>query len=150
MTVIAKDPAPGITTGPGFLALTPGLFVVLWSTGFIAAKYGLPDAEPLTFLALRFALVAVLMLIVSLGLGAAWPASWREVGHTALVGILIQATSLGGVFYAIAHGISACTTALIVRLQPLVAASLLDPLLGDAVTAPQRPSLRRGVRSTSH
>ena len=145
MTVIAKDPAPGITTGPGFLALTPGLFVVLWSTGFIAAKYGLPDAEPLTFLALRFALVAVLMLIVSLGLGAAWPASWREVGHTALVGILIQATYLGGVFYAIAHGISAGTTALIVGLQPLVTASLVGPLLGEAVTARQWLGLALGL-----
>ncbi len=137
MTVIAKDPTPGTATGPGFLALMPGLFVVLWSTGFIAAKYGLPDAEPLTFLALRFVLVAILMLAVSLGLGAAWPANWREAGHIALVGILIQATYLGGVFYAIAHGVSAGTAALIVGLQPLITASLVGLLLGEVVTARQ-------------
>src|SRR5260370_1733996 len=95
MTVIAKDPAPGTTIGSGFFALMPGLFVVLWSTGFIAAKYGLPDAEPLTFLALRFALVAVLMLIVSLALGAAWPASWREVGHPPPLPIPTHPPSLG-------------------------------------------------------
>ncbi len=137
MTVIAKDPTPGTATGPGFLALMPGLFVVLWSTGFIAAKYGLPDAEPLTFLALRFVLVAILMLVMSLGLGAAWPANWREAGHIALVGILIQATYLGGVFYAIAHGVSAGTAALIVGLQPLITASLVGLLLGEVVTARQ-------------
>ncbi len=145
MTVIAKDPAPGTATGPGFLAVMPGLFVVLWSTGFIAAKYGLPDAEPLTFLALRFVLVAILMLVVSLGLGAAWPANWREAGHVALVGILIQATYLGGVFYAIAHGVSAGMAALIVGLQPLITASLVGLLLGEAVTARQWLGLALGL-----
>jgi drug/metabolite transporter (DMT)-like permease len=145
MTVIAKATAPASAIGPGFAALLPGLFVALWSTGFIAAKYGLPDAEPLTFLALRFVLVAALMLIVSLGLGAAWPARWRDVGHTALVGVLIQATYLGGVFYAIAHGVAAGTAALIVGLQPLITASLVGLLLGEAVTARQWLGLVLGL-----
>src|SRR6266851_2941963 len=112
MSVIAKAPVIRTAvirtaTGSGFLSLMPGLFVVLWSTGFIGAKFGLPYAEPLTFLALRFSLVAAIMLVASLALGAAWPVGWRDIGHIALVGILIQATYLGGVFYGIAHGVAA-------------------------------------------
>jgi len=137
MTVIAKELPAETASGSAFLALMPGIFVVLWSTGFIGAKYGLPYAEPLTFLTLRFSLVAAVMLVVSLLRGAAWPASWRALGHTALVGILIQATYLGGVFYAIAHGISAGMAALIAGLQPLVTAGLAGALLGEAVAARQ-------------
>src|SRR3954453_6250167 len=107
MTVIAKAPATRTAPGSGLLSLMPGLFVILWSTGFIGAKYGLPYAEPLTFLALRFAIVAIVMLVASLLLGAAWPIGWRGIAHIALVGILIQAIYLGGVFYGIAHGVSA-------------------------------------------
>src|SRR6476660_5968500 len=99
MTIVIKEPAIKIAARPQWLSLMPGLFVVLWSTGFIGAKYGLPYAEPLTFLTVRFFLVAAIMLIASIVLGARWPTRWRDVGHTALVGILIQATYLGGVFY---------------------------------------------------
>ena len=145
MTVIVKDTPARTATGRDVLSLMPGLFVVLWSTGFIGAKYGLPYAEPLTFLTLRFLLVAAVMLLVSLALGVAWPTSWRAVGHTALVGILIQATYLGGVFYAIAHGISAGMAALIVGLQPLITAALVGVLLGEAVTARQWFGLALGL-----
>lgn len=137
MTVIAKDLPAETASSTRFLALMPGIFVILWSTGFIGAKYGLPYAEPLTFLTLRFFLVAAIMLVVSLMRGAVWPASWRALGHTALVGILIQATYLGGVFYAIAHGISAGMAALIAGLQPLITAALAGALLGEAVAARQ-------------
>src|SRR3569623_2644458 len=72
--------AGGVTTParPAFAGIYPALFVVLWSTGFIAAKYGLPYAPPFTFLLVRFALVAALMSIVALATRAPWPA-WREV-----------------------------------------------------------------------
>src|ERR1051326_8885245 len=79
------------------VGIMPGVFVVLWSTGFIGAKLGLPYAGPMTFLALRFLIVAAMMLAVSLAAGAAWPRSWREAGHVAAVGLLIQFTYLGGV-----------------------------------------------------
>ena len=111
----------------------PGLFVVLWSTGFIGAKLGLPYAEPLTFLALRFAIVAALMLAVSLVAGAAWPRSWRDAGHAIVVGILMQGVCLGGVYFAIAHGISAGLSALILGLQPVLIAALAGFILGEAV-----------------
>jgi drug/metabolite transporter (DMT)-like permease len=137
MSVIAQSPATRTEAASGLLSLMPGLFVVLWSTGFIGAKYGLPYAEPLTFLALRFALVAVIMLIASLSLGAAWPVGWRNVGHIALVGVFIQATYLGGVFYGIAHGVSAGIAGLIAGLQPLITAALVGIVLGEVVTSRQ-------------
>jgi drug/metabolite transporter (DMT)-like permease len=137
MSVIVKAPVIRTAADSGFLSLMPGLFVVLWSTGFIAAKYGLPYAEPLTFLALRFALVAAIMLVASLALGAAWPATLRAIGHIALVGIFIQATYLGGVFYGIAHGISAGIAGLIAGLQPLITAALVGIVLGEVVTPRQ-------------
>ena len=63
--------------------LLPGLFVLLWSTGFIAAKYGLPYAPPLEFLLLRFVLVTALMLVVTLATRAPWPANSRQALHVA-------------------------------------------------------------------
>jgi drug/metabolite transporter (DMT)-like permease len=137
MSVIAQPPATRTEAASGLLSLMPGLFVVLWSTGFIGAKYGLPYAEPLTFLALRFSLVAAIMLVASLVLGAAWPVGWRNIGHIALVGVFIQATYLGGVFYGIAHGVSAGIAGLIAGLQPLITAALVGIVLGEVVTPRQ-------------
>jgi drug/metabolite transporter (DMT)-like permease len=145
MSVIAKAPATRTEAGSGLLSLMPGLFVVLWSTGFIGAKYGLPYAEPLTFLALRFSLVAAIMLVASLALGAAWPVGWRNIGHIALVGIFIQATYLGGVFYGIAHGVSAGIAGLIAGLQPLITAALVGIALGEMVTSRQWLGIALGL-----
>ena len=119
------------------LRLAPALFVVFWSTGFIGAKLGLPFAGPMSFLFARFALVTLLMLAVSLATGAAWPAGWREAGHIAVVGALLQGIYLGGVFISIAAGVSAGLTALIVGLQPLLTAALAGAVLGERVTARQ-------------
>src|SRR5437868_12178786 len=145
MSVIAKTSATRTAIGPGLLSLMPGLFVVLWSTGFIGAKYGLPYAEPLTFLALRFFLVAAIMLVASLALGAAWPIGWRNLGHIALVGIFIQAIYLGGVFYGIAHGVSAGIAGLIAGLQPLITAALVGIVLGEVVTPRQWLGIALGL-----
>jgi drug/metabolite transporter (DMT)-like permease len=81
------------------------LFVVLWSTGFIAAKYGLAYAPPLTFLLYRFALVAALMGAVALATHATWPATRAEVGHVVIAGWLVHGVCLGGVLVAIASGV---------------------------------------------
>ena len=85
----------------------PLLFVVLWSTGFIVAKYGLAYAPPLTFLLYRMVLVAVLMGIVALAMRAPWPAKRAEVGHVVIAGWLVHGVYLGGVFIAVASGMSA-------------------------------------------
>ena len=86
-------------------SLVPLLFVALWSTGFIGAKLGLPYVEPLTFLALRFAIVIVLMLAVVAVAHAPWPPSGRAWLHIGVSGLLVHGVYLGGVFMAIGHGL---------------------------------------------
>src|SRR3974377_303032 len=103
MSVNAKDAAAPQSAEALWLPLMPGVFVVLWSTGFIGAKYGLPYASPLFFLALRFGIVALVVLIVALVSRVPQPQSWRAIGHDVVVGLLIQGTYLGGVYYAIAN-----------------------------------------------
>jgi len=94
----------------------PGLFVVLWSTGFIGAKLGLPYAEPATFLVIRFAAVLALLLPLCLVLRAPWPATRAEFLHMALAGALIQGGYLGGVFLSLAKGMPAGVSSLITAL----------------------------------
>ncbi|HEY0838206.1 MAG TPA: DMT family transporter [Azospirillum sp.] len=123
----------------------PGVFVLLWSTGFIGAKYGLPYAEPLTFLLVRMVLVAAVLGAVALVSGAPWPRSWADAGRIALAGLLVHGIYLGGVFIAISKGVPAGVTAIIVGLQPLLTASLAGRLLGERVTARQWTGLLMGL-----
>jgi len=114
--------------------MIPAAFVLLWSTGFIGARLGLPYAEPLTFLSLRFALVVALLSLVCLVARAPWPRTPRAALHIAVAGLLVQAGYLGGVFSAIHFGLSAGAAALIVGLQPLVTAGLAGPVLGERIS----------------
>ena len=115
----------------------PLLFVFLWSTGFIGDKYGLPYAEPLSFLLTRYGLVITLMLVIAFITRAPWPASPRQWLHIAVSGILVHAFYLGGVFVAIKHGLSAGITALIVGMQPLLTGVGSGMLLGEPVSRRQ-------------
>ena len=100
----------------------PWVFVVIWSTGFVVARFGMPHAPPLTFLSLRYAL-SVLCFGVWIALAhAAWPKGRAQWGHLAVTGVLMQAGYLGGVWAAIKHGIAAGTVSLIVGLQPVLTA----------------------------
>jgi drug/metabolite transporter (DMT)-like permease len=117
-----------------WLGAMPGVFVLLWSTGFIGGKLGIPYAPPLTFLALRFVIVAILLLLVSFATRAPWPSRWSEIGHTAVAGLLVHGVYLGGVFASLAHGVQAGVSALIVGIQPLLVAAVAGPLLGERVT----------------
>lgn len=128
-----------------FIAAMPGLFVLLWSTGFIGAKFGLPFAEPLTFLALRFALVAALLTAVSLVARAPWPSDPATLGHLMVAGVLVHGVYLGGVFASIHQGVPAGVSALIVGLQPLLTAALAGPLLGERVRPVQWLGLLLGL-----
>ena len=107
-----------------WLSAAPLAFVLLWSTGFIVAKYAAPHAPPLTFLLYRFAgAIAILLPIIAVA-KAPWPhgaQSWRDV---IVVGVLLQATYLGGVWLAIALGMPAGVSALLVGTQPLLTALL--------------------------
>jgi len=105
----------------GFSAAPLG-FVLLWSTGFIVAKYASPHAPPLTFLLYRFAgVILILAPIIALS-GAPWPRSARAWRDVAIVGVLLQASYLGGVWVAIAMGMPAGVSALLVGAQPLLTA----------------------------
>ena len=112
----------------------PGVFVVLWSTGFIGARLGLPHAEPFTFLMLRFAILTVLLGGFSLLVRAPWPSDWRQIMHLSISGMLLHCAYLGGVFYAIGNGMPVAVTALIVGTQPLITAALAGPILGEKIT----------------
>src|SRR5471030_2783095 len=88
------------------LRAMPALFVLLWATGFIGAKLGLPYAPPLKFLLWRFLIVVVLMGLLAMATRAPWPRGMRIV-HVAVAGILLQAGYLGGVFVGISLGMPA-------------------------------------------
>ena len=75
-------------TKTAWITAMPAVFVLLWSTGFIGAKLGLPYAEPFTFLLVRFVAVITALTVVAIVFRAPWPATWTEVGHGAVVGVL--------------------------------------------------------------
>jgi drug/metabolite transporter (DMT)-like permease len=123
----------------------PLLFVFLWSTGFIGAKFGLPYAPPITFLLLRFALVVALMLLIALLFRAPWPKSPQQAAHIAVSGVLLHGGYLSGVFAAIHFGMSAGLVSLIVGLQPILTAFAAVPLLGERVSPRQWLGLLLGL-----
>ncbi len=125
--------------------LAPALFVLLWSTGFIGAKFGLPYTEPATFLTLRFAVVAVLLALLVALRRASMPRRATDLAHLAVTGILVHGIYLGGVFGAIEVGVNAGVAALIVGIQPLLTAVIVGPLLGERVVARQWLGFAAGV-----
>jgi drug/metabolite transporter (DMT)-like permease len=127
-----------------WIAAMPALFVVLWSSGFIGAKYGLPYAGPLTFLLWRFVIVTALLFAAAVIFRAPWPRSRTEAGHIAVAGVLVHAGYLGGVFSAIHHGVSAGEIALIAGLQPVLMAAAAGLVLGERVRARQWAGLVLG------
>ncbi|KRH78612.1 putative inner membrane transporter yiJE [Ferrovum sp. JA12] len=100
--------------------LVPAVFVFLWATGFIGARYGLPYMEPMTFLAIRMALAAVILLIVALISKAPWPPTPMAALHVTISGLLVHGGYLGGVWAAIAIGMPAGMVSLIVGMQPIL------------------------------
>lgn len=130
--------------GPLLSAAMPLLFVVLWSTGFIGGKLGLPYAEPLTFLSIRYALVLALMIPLVLLTRAPWPRDPHQYLHIAVSGLLVHALYLGGVFSAIGAGLPAGIAALVVGMQPLLTALGAGWLLGERVVGRQWLGLAMG------
>jgi drug/metabolite transporter (DMT)-like permease len=121
------------------------LFVLLWSTGFIGAKLGLPYAGPLTFLSLRMALVTVLLAGTAFAMRAPWPRDRRELLHIIAAGLLVHGGYLSGVFSAIHQGLSAGIAALIVGLQPLLTAASAAVFLDEKPTRVQWLGLVLGL-----
>jgi drug/metabolite transporter (DMT)-like permease len=132
-----------------WLASMPWIFVVIWSTGFIVAKYGMPNAEPMTFLFLRFAGVLVVMAPFVALARVPLPqrdgrTDWPQVGRIAIAGLFLQAGYLGGVWAAIKLGMPAGMTALIVGMQPVLTA-LASARMGERLAASQWCGLLLGI-----
>jgi drug/metabolite transporter (DMT)-like permease len=107
---------------PAFAGAMPAVFVLIWSTGFVVARYGMPHAPPLGFLAWRYVLSALAFAVWIALARASWPRGARQWLHLGITGTLMHAGYLGGVWAAVKAGISAGTVALIVGLQPVVTA----------------------------
>src|SRR5713101_7270823 len=122
----------------------PAIFVVLWSTGFIATKYVVHNADPLTYLAIRMALVVWMMAVIVWTLQPKWP-NWPGVGHSIVAGILVHGFYLGGIAIAISHSIPAGLSALIPGLQPILTSTLANRWLGERVTPLQWTGLLLGL-----
>ena len=127
----------------------PAIFVLLWSTGFIGAKFGLPHAQPLTFLLLRYVSVLALMLPLAWLARAPWPTDARTVMHLAVSGVLIHGAYLGGVFVSLAHGLPAGIVSLLVGLQPLLTALVAALLLRERVRPRQWLGLVLGLAGSA-
>ena len=118
--------------------------MLLWSTGFIGAKLGLPHAEPLTFLLIRYLAVITLMSGVALLMRAPWPRDGRAWFHIGVSGVLVHAIYLGGVFIAISKGLPAGVASIVVGIQPLLTAVGAGLLLGESVLRRQWIGLAMG------
>ena len=115
------------------IALAPLLFVLLWSTGFIGARLGLPYIEPLTFLSVRMAFVVLILGAIALIWKARWPTR-AEAGHSLMAGWLVHGLYLGGVFVAISQGVPSGISALIPGLQPILTSTIANRFMGETVT----------------
>jgi drug/metabolite transporter (DMT)-like permease len=122
----------------------PTLFVVLWSTGFIATKYVLRGAQPFTYLTLRMAIVVGLMAVIAAIARPRWP-DRAGVIHSLVAGLLVHGFYLGGTAVAIAHSIPAGLSALIPGLQPILTSTLANRWLGERVTPLQWIGLGLGL-----
>ncbi|MFI0445999.1 DMT family transporter [Actinomadura sp. 6N118] len=123
-------------TGAGWAAVMPPVFVVLWSSAFIAGAIGVGAAPPLLLTFARFALAGVLLAGLAVVLRAPWPRG-RRLGHIAVTGLLIQAVQFGALYSALGLGLPAGVVALVQGLNPVVIALLAASALGERVTARQ-------------
>ena len=122
----------------------PAIFVVLWSTGFVATKYVLRSAEPLTYLAIRMAVVVAIMAVIVVVARPRWPGR-TGIGHSVVAGILVHGFYLGGTAVAISLSIPAGLSALIPGLQPILTSTFANRWLGERVTPLQWGGLLLGL-----
>jgi drug/metabolite transporter (DMT)-like permease len=115
-----------------WLRVVPFVFIVIWASGYVVARFGLPYAPPLTFLCLRYFGVIVFMGSLALLGRAAWPRTRAELLHLCVAGVLMQAGYLGGVWCAIEIGMPAGVAALIVNTQPILT-GVISGLAGERV-----------------
>jgi drug/metabolite transporter (DMT)-like permease len=126
-----------------WLRLMPGVFVLIWSTGFIVARYGMPHAPPLKFLSVRYALSLLCFGLWIVAARVAWPVRRAQWLHLAATGVLMQAGYLGGVWAAVKAGMGSGLVALLVGIQPVLTAVWLS-MNGGAITRRQWAGLLLG------
>lgn len=114
--------------------LVPALFVLIWATGFVAARFVAPHAEAFTFVAIRVVAVALVLGGLALVLRARWPRGRAGWLHAAFAGVLMQGIYVIGVFWSVQHGLPAGIAALVGSFQPLLTATLAGPALGETVS----------------
>lgn len=142
MTTLSLPAASSLRAG---LFSLPVAFVLLWSTGYVVGKIGLPYAGPFTLLFLRFAVAALVLLVVALATRAPWPASRAQVGHLVVVGLLFQALQFGGLYTGLKLGVGAAVSALIVGTMPIFTALGAGAFLGERIGLRQRIGLAAGL-----
>ena len=123
----------------------PALFVFLWSTGFVGAKYIVPYAEPFTFLTIRYFLAALILFAIAYAFKQPLKLNKEQLKASFAVGILLHVIYIGGVFYAVSLGVSAGISAVIVSIQPVLVSLLAVPLLGERLRWVQVVGLFLGV-----
>lgn len=119
---------------PLFLRFVPMLFTLLWSSGWIVAGYSALYADALTFLVVRYACAAVAITALALAMGAPWPRGRRAILDCVVTGVLIHAAYLGGVWWAVRHGLPTGISGLIAGLQPILTALFAPMLVGERIT----------------
>ncbi|MFT4585045.1 MAG: drug/metabolite transporter (DMT)-like permease [Gammaproteobacteria bacterium] len=120
-----------------FVHVAPALFVFLWSTGYVGARFGLPFADPFTLTSIRFAIVTAILTLVIVARRGKLPRTAQMWGHLAVSGLLIHACFIGGVFTAIDVGVNISIAALIAGTQPLLTAVIAVLFLGETLSARQ-------------
>ena len=125
--------------------LIPWVFVWIWSTGFIAAKYGLPYAEPFTLLSYRFVITLFFLLMLIIYKKSPWPETRLDFFHLLIAGVLIHGVYLGGVFQALKWGMPAGLGAMVIGLQPIGMALVAGVLLKEEVSKKQWTGLIMGL-----
>jgi drug/metabolite transporter (DMT)-like permease len=123
----------------------PVLFVFLWSTGFVGAKYIVPYAEPFTFLTIRYVLAAAILFAIAYAFKQPLKLNREQFKASFAVGMLLHVIYIGGVFYAVSLGVSAGISAVIVSIQPVLVSLLAVPLLGERLRWVQVVGLSLGV-----
>ena len=135
----------GDLRGLTFSRFAPVLFVVLWSTGFVGAKYGLPFADPFIFLSVRVLIAALILFAVAALLKSPIAIGTSAIGRSSLIGFFLHACYLGGVFYALSKGLPAGVAAVVTSLQPVLVSLLAVKVLGEPLKLKQVVGLILGL-----
>jgi len=123
----------------------PLLFVLLWSTGFVGAKYGLPYADPFVFLSVRVLIAAALLLVLVRVMKMPILIGKSAIMRSSLIGFFLHACYLGGVFYAISQGLPAGVAAVVTSLQPVLVSLIAVKVLGERLRSTQVAGLLLGL-----